>query len=174
MVTEGKKKELQKLLSEMGTEEITDVLNENLSTEDKLKVSGKRRRPPPTAWKPGESGNPSGRPKNQFSFAKQFRNSFNKKASEVHTTKERAEELGIDPESITVGELFAMSIISDSMKGRDGIAKEIINRIDGKVPDIVIPIDETTGLNKLNDEQLLQLAKSAMSEMEETDNKTED
>jgi hypothetical protein len=157
----------------METEEITEVLEENLDENEKLKVSGKRRRPPPTAWKPGESGNPSGRPKNQFSFAKQFRNQFNKKASEIFTTKERALELGIDPGSITVGELFAASIISDSMKGRDSIAKEIINRIDGKVPDVVLDATTDEGLSKLTEEQLMQIINSGKKETEDgsdTDN----
>lgn len=164
-----KKKELQKLLSEMDGTDVSDVLKDELDEETRRVVAGNTKKPAwqPRAWKPGQSGNPSGRPKNQFSFAKQFRNSFTMQADTLKTTNERAIELGVDPASITVGELFALSILSDSMTGRDSIAKEILQRIDGKIPDVVIAEIVPTGLSKLGDEALRKLAKNAMKEMDD-------
>jgi hypothetical protein len=164
-----KKKELQQLLSEMDDDSVADVLKEELDEKTKSAVTNNREKSLANLrpWKPGQSGNPSGRPKNQFSFAKQFRNSFTKKASELEPTKKIAQELGIDPKTITVGELYAISMLTESMKGRDSIAKEIINRIDGKIPDVVSVDITPTGIDKLNDEQLKRLAQDAIKEMED-------
>lgn len=165
-----KKKELQQLLSEMNEGEIAQVLNEELDAETKNKVdehiltknkekSLANLRP----WKPGQSGNPLGRPKNDFSFVTQFRHSFTKKASELIPTKKAAESLGINPESITIGELYAVSMLTESMKGRDSIAKEIINRLDGKVPDVIltdIGDEARVSLDNLTGEQLRKMLKS--------------
>jgi hypothetical protein len=171
-----KKKELQQLLSEMDAEDVVDVINNDLSAEKKNAVAGisEKKGGPGRPWKPGQSGNPKGRPKNQFSFAKQFRNSFNKKASELEPTKKIAAEHGIDPDTITIGELYAVTMLVDSMRGRDSIAKEIIQRIDGKVPDVIIADVVPTGLSKLTDEQLKQLARSAMNEMDNDETKNDE
>ncbi len=173
---EEKKKELQKLLSEMDGTDISEVINNELDLKTKSAVfsNKEKRRPPPHAWKPGQSGNPSGRPKNQFSFAKQFRNSFTLPADTLATTRERALELGVDPKTITIGELFSLSILSDSMKGRDSIAKEIINRIDGKIPDVIIAEVVPTGLSKLSDEALQKLAQNAMKELSDDETKNDE
>lgn len=111
-------------------------------------------------WKPGQSGNPNGRPKNHFSFATQFRKAFNIPAKDFKPARERAEELGLDVNVLTVGDVFALSIMGDGMTGKDTIIRELLNRIDGKSPEIIFNtiVDETKkDLNAVTDEQLRRM-----------------
>lgn len=92
----------------------------------------------PYQWKPGQSGNPSGRPKNYFSPTQQIRNNFNLPANTLKPAIVRAKELGIDPDTCTLGDVFALSVMSDALGGKDNIVKEVLNRTDGRNPEVIL------------------------------------
>lgn len=159
MSVDEKRIELQKILAEMDGEEIKSVLQENLD-EDVLKKVGNYGGSTGCGWVPGVSGNPSGRPKNQFSFVSQFRKLFARPASEVKPMAERAIDLGLDPKEITVGEVYALSLVDTSLSGRDSVAKELINRIDGRVPHVIQgeeSVDTKTSLDTISEDQIRQM-----------------
>jgi hypothetical protein len=111
----------------------------------------------PYRWQKGQSGNPNGRPKGQRPVAEQFKKQFDMPATILAPVKKRAEDLGIDPRTATIGDVFALSILADAIEGKDTMAKEVINRIDGKVPDIIkneIINEAKASLDNLTDEQL--------------------
>ncbi len=115
----------------------------------------------------GQSGNPAGRAQGDRTIAKKFRDQLGKKAAKVPAIKKMAEEadLGLDMRTATIGEVFALKLIVDAMNGREGIAKEIINRMDGKVPDVIRNeiIDETkASLDNLTDDQLRRILESGI------------
>lgn len=74
-------------------------------------------RPP---WKPGQSGNPGGRPKGQ-SLTKILRDILDSEA---------------DDSGKLVAEHFVESVVTHAIeRGDSALVKEIFNRIDGKVPE---------------------------------------
>ena len=94
----------------------------------------------PYRWKPGQSGNPKGRPKGITSLAKLLRDQLNERASLVPAIRIKAEALGLDSMRTTVGAVLMLSLINDATnEGNATIAKEIIQRIDGIVVDPAKP-----------------------------------
>lgn len=73
----------------------------------------------PHQWKPGQSGNPSGRPKGAVSLTAKLR---------------QALEVEIKP-GLTTADLLVKVAIKAASKGDYKFWKEILDRIDGKVPD---------------------------------------
>lgn len=70
----------------------------------------------PYKWKPGQSGNPKGRPKRK------------------RITDALAEFLdAVDPNGITAAQKIAVAMIMQAMKGDIQHAKEILNRTEGAV-----------------------------------------
>jgi hypothetical protein len=113
-------------------------------------------------WKKGDSGNPAGRAQGDRTIAKKFRDQLTRKAATVPAIKAMISEanLGLDLRTATIGEVFALKLIVDAMSGREGIAKEIINRMDGKVPDVIrneIVDEAKASLDNLTDEQLRRM-----------------
>ena len=68
-----------------------------------------------TQFKPGQSGNPAGRPKRDWTWAGVLENAV-----------EKAEESGK-----TVKEIVAESLVKEAIKGNVMAQKEIMNRMDG-------------------------------------------
>ncbi len=89
-----------------------------------LKTNRGRPLPPEeTRWKPGQSGNPRGRPK---------------KGSIVDVLRELVEtECATDPERRIYAELLMRALIHQGLKGNIGALKEISNRLVGQAPFLV-------------------------------------
>ena len=87
------------------------------------------------AWKPGESGNPKGRPPNPISLTSAIRS-----VGDEAAPKKILDELKIYwpdlPDETTLVQALARRdwIKATDIKGGDIMAKEIGERIDGKVP----------------------------------------
>ena len=91
-------------------------------------------------WKPGQSGNPKGRPVGNVSLAKTMRDQLNERASLVPAIRAKAERLGLDPMRTTIGAVLVLSMIYDAaLEGNATVAKEIMQRIDGIVVDPAKP-----------------------------------
>lgn len=112
----------------------------------------------PYRWKKGQSGNPEGRPKKNQRLGELLRRQLSIPAEEFKPAKRRAKELGLSTKNLTVGDVFALSLLEDGMQGREGLIKEIFNRVDGKEPDIIKGEINGNGfemsLNNLSDDQL--------------------
>jgi Family of unknown function (DUF5681) len=85
----------------------------------------------PYKFKPGQSGNPNGRPKRKT------------------ITERMAAIMELDslegvtvPEGQCVGDVFARQVVIHACHGRFPYAKELLERLEGKVPDRII--DETS------------------------------
>lgn len=74
-------------------------------------------------WKPGQSGNPKGGPKGRFTSLTSL---LRKVLDEKQLLREPV------PNGQTVAELFVEVLIKLALQGNSTIAKEIIDRIDGK------------------------------------------
>lgn len=128
----------------------------------------------PYRWKPGQSGNPSGKPKGHRTVAMQFRKQFDLPANILIPVKERAIEIGINPDTATVGDIFALSVIMDAISGKESMVREVINRMDGKVPDIIrseIIEEAKATLDNLTDEQLKAMLRKELKKENGNDNK---
>ena len=98
-------------------------------------------------FKKGQSGNPKGRPEGALSMTTKI--------------KEFLMELGKDGE--TNGDKLKRAIVLRAITKSDVLAKEILDRVDGKV---VQPTDITSGGEKLfPDEETKQKSKQAISEI---------
>lgn len=76
---------------------------------------------PDTQFKPGQSGNPAGRPKLDPPITSYLREILEQKISE----KKKPE---------TNKELIAQAIIMHAAKGNSGYLKELLERLEGKIP----------------------------------------
>ena len=77
-----------------------------------------------TRWKPGQSGNPKGRPKKDESIADLLKELVNALCP-------------TDPEGRSYAELIARSLVHQGLKGNLGAIKEILNRLVGRVPFLI-------------------------------------
>jgi hypothetical protein len=101
----------------------------------------------PQRYKPGVCGNPGGRPKGALSLTKLLREALEKNTINGE----------LIPEGKTAGERLIELAIANASKGNAKYFTEIINRIDGKLPDKV----EIRDLSKLTDDQLRAIAEGA-------------
>lgn len=92
----------------------------------------------PVSWKPGQSGNPKGKPKGTKSIS-----TFLRKLLDKEISAPRGSELASG--KITVAERLALSLISQANLGNIRAAVEILDRTEGKVKDVV----EQTNKNDL-------------------------
>jgi len=91
----------------------------------------------PYRWKPGQSGNPKGRPKGQKTLAPIVRDVLGSPAAKIPIIHDRMVKLGMDEKS-TVGEVFVVSVIIFALiQGRSDMIKEVFNRVDGKVAELI-------------------------------------
>jgi hypothetical protein len=77
------------------------------------------------AWTTGTSGNPNGRPKGSDSLMTLIRRALDGRTLGAEPT----------PDGRTVAEWLAESMIHQAMKGNAACMKEIMNRVEGKIPD---------------------------------------
>ena len=103
-------------------------------------TSGKTRTVPKTAWKPGESGNPAGRPKNGTSGSEIFKEVGEQYPEEVTELFGTHSSLGKKYAKYTKGVQMkyqvAYRVVTELMsEPTPGLLKEILDRIEGKVKD---------------------------------------
>lgn len=80
-----------------------------------------------TPWKPGQSGNPSGRPRGTENSATRLRRLLDAVQTARHpVTKEM--------EDFTTLELMDAALIARAMKGDVVAYREVLDRLEGKVP----------------------------------------
>lgn len=108
-----------------------------------------KRKPPKTAWKPGQSGNPTGAPKRGQSWAELWNEIGELDGPQ---TAKRAIRLWVKqfkqlPEGVTLKELVVIkgyAALLDDMNAR--LLKEVMDRAEGKVSERV---DITSGGEKI-------------------------
>ncbi|MFC1916898.1 DUF5681 domain-containing protein [Chloroflexota bacterium] len=82
--------------------------------------------PKDTRWKPGQSGNPKGRPKNTVYISEMLRDQLD----------QVPETINGKPNTMTWRDLICESILRAAVRGNQpAITKELLDRIEGKVTD---------------------------------------
>ncbi len=82
-------------------------------------------------WKPGQSGNPKGTPKRSLTRL-------------LREAGEKGEVLGEKlPDGMSVAEAFAQALWGHAIKGNASLAAQILDRLEGKVPNVVHVQQET-------------------------------
>lgn len=117
-----------------------------------------RRKVPKTAWKPGQSGNPKGRPKDGESWAAIIAAVGNMYPEDILQFIGRDNDLGREiakfPKGTQMKYLVTARVFAALMfEPTSGLWKELMERVEGKVPD---HIDMTSGgekLSNLSDEE---------------------
>jgi hypothetical protein len=109
-------------------------------------------------FKPGQSGNPNGRPKGpQITTLRQ--KDFQRLAKDVPYAEGACKELGLDPKTATLGEVAAAAANMQALIGNSNYYRENLNRDEGKVPDVVLDGNRLEGLmSHLDDKALADLA----------------
>jgi hypothetical protein len=118
----------------------------------------------PYQFRPGQSGNPSGRPKQPLPAAK-----LEVVTQELLTkTVDELKQIVDDPKTPSYKVLTAKAILRSTITGDYSHAKEVIDRAVGKVVERIEQDVSTTDLSLqlLSDVQLLQLAKEAVKVIE--------
>ena len=109
---------------------------------------------PPHAWKPGQSGNPNGRPKDQFSFMGILRSAL---AEENKSGK-------------SVGERIIARYIKLALAGNGQALEALVARIDGKpAQSLTLKGDSAEPLHVRHSARLEQEAKPKLPEPAEVD-----
>jgi len=85
-------------------------------------------------WKPGQSGNPAGRPKHK-TLTEELMKTLDKPASSLKFIEKVARAFGVDPEVVTVREVMVLSTLMHGAKGNPTILNALWDRVDGKVAD---------------------------------------
>lgn len=107
-------------------------------------------------WKPGQSGNPSGRPKGSISMTATLRQMLLKKCPDEW-------KAGLDlPKDATVKDGIMAAATKAAAKGDHKFFATIFDRIDGKVPDIVH--STTRELDNLSEDELAAIIKNGHGE----------
>ncbi len=101
-----------------------------------------------TRFRPGRSGNPAGRPRRK-TLSELI-------AALLDRTKLDGRAL---PDGMCVADLLAEAIVTEALRGKFAFAKEVWNRIDGKVPDRPAgpdggPSRRPLDLSRLSDDEL--------------------
>jgi hypothetical protein len=84
-------------------------------------------------FKPGESGNPGGRPK-KLAITDYVKEQLDKQIPEAMRAKLPALFVAIYGENATFGEMLAFKLVQMSAKGDMPAMKELLERVEGKVP----------------------------------------
>ena len=109
-------------------------------------------------FKPGQSGNPSGRPKGPCITTLRQKD-FMRKCTDAPYAEKICKELGLDPDTTTLGELSAAAANMHALIGNAKYYIENLNRDEGKVPDVVVDGNRLSDLfGHLDDEALAALA----------------
>ena len=83
-------------------------------------------------WKPGESGNPKGRPANIFYLSEVLRNEINKPCPPL--LRKKLSVIMPEGEVLTIGQAVVASTLMNMMKGNPTAITTIWDRLEGKVP----------------------------------------
>lgn len=81
-------------------------------------------------WKPGQSGNPKGRPKKEICITSLVKEHLEKEAKQ-----HGRELLNEDGTKKTWSQIVAEALVAHFIKGNPTAIKEVLDRVDGKVPD---------------------------------------
>ena len=103
-------------------------------------------------WKPGQSGNPGGRPKGS-SITALRRLDLKRLAKTAPYAKKLAIALGLKPGKATIGDVLAARANQKAME-EASYYRENLNRDEGKIPDKLIGAVETGPLSQLDEETL--------------------
>lgn len=118
----------------------------------------KKRKPPKSAWKPGQSGNPAGRPKDGQSWSAIISEAGNMYANDllafIGTKNDMGKQIATFPKNVQLKWLVILRVYAALMfEPTSGLLKEFLDRLEGKVSE---HIDVTSGnekLSNLSDEQ---------------------
>lgn len=129
-----------------------------------------KRTTPKSAWKPGQSGNPKGRPKDGESWSAIIADVGNMYSSDllafIGTNSELGKAIAQFPKNVQLKYLVVSRVFAALMfEPTSGLLKEFMDRLEGKVAERV---DMTTGgekLSNLSDEEkiyrIMELIKKA-------------
>ena len=99
-------------------------------------------------WKPGESGNPAGRPR-RLPITDRYA-----VIAEVRLSKEARDKLRLPPEMKrkikTYGDLLALGQFQSAIKGKPEPAREITDRLEGK-PTQAVDLNANVSVNRLEE-----------------------
>lgn len=84
-------------------------------------------------WTPETAPRNAGRPKTK-PITSQIEKWLGRKADALPMTKKLAEQLRLDPAEHTVAEIYALSMMYHSIKGKGDVIRETMKRIEGEVP----------------------------------------
>jgi len=103
--------------------------------------SPKQPKRPPTAgsFKPGQSGNPGGRPKDGESFASVLRDLLSKDGQEIaNLCKTYAKEFRQFPAGVNMRSMIALRwIVALLNDPTPGLLQQMVDRVDGPVPSVL-------------------------------------
>jgi hypothetical protein len=125
------------------------------------------RHPPPeeTRWKPGQSGNPGGRPKGK------------PVTDELRRLME--EQPPNDPDGRSYARLLAQVLLHAALKGKVDAARELLDRVEGRVPHEVaaavatgVPLTSEQAADRLN--ELIASARDRANRAAEADRQAAD
>lgn len=112
-----------------------------------------KRKAPPKAWKPGQSGNPNGRPREGESWAGIIRELSNMTADEMAEMVGPRNELGQQlkklPKNVQMKKLIVARVMTSLMfEPTSSLLNTLMERAEGKVPDVIdATIDGVIGID---------------------------
>lgn len=126
----------------------------------KRQCTGKRGGKTRTSWKPGQSGNPRGRPALGESYKEIFTAVGNLSIGEL---KERyvayAKRFPGVPDDIHLKDLVALSVLVGlAIEPTPGLLATLLDRTDG-------PLEHTVNINKMSDEELANAIKPVLARL---------
>jgi hypothetical protein len=117
------------------------------NTETKQK---KRRGAPPEYWfKPGQSGNPAGRPKGSKNFITLFEKAVKEVAKKL--------ELGEDPDAVEIQ--IIQRAIKEALAGKYPFYRDICDRVYGQPTKLIDITTQGEKINSFSEERIKEIAK---------------
>ena len=86
-------------------------------------------------FKPGQSGNPAGRPKGVRFVSEAMRDVLHKKAHELESTRNYCDENDLDSTQLSVTEVLAMKHFEEAFNGSSSFMQMLLDRVEGKLVD---------------------------------------
>jgi len=115
-----------------------------------------KRKPTPASWRPGESGNPKGRPKDDESWSGIIRRVGNMTSDEIvdiiGVNNDLGREIAKYPKNVQMKWVLILRVFASQMFDPNGVMfRELMDRLEGRVP-FRAEVDgklEVTGLDQL-------------------------